>query len=230
MVKENRHLSIMRNPERTSVMADHAYKATAKSQLERLATLTDVVYAVALVLIISWLPLPEESHSGGAVWLLDLWAEYSQNIIAVVIGLVFSIMYWIRSNTLMTALDRTDGVHTGFSIASVFFLLLLLYIVRVSAEVAAPSRRAGESIAVALIGIAAGAAWWWARRKKLVREGISKDEMLGVQIEAFAEPMAALVTLPFAYVGELAWNLAWLAYIPIAAFLRRRDAKTRERL
>jgi uncharacterized membrane protein len=211
-------------------MSDQAYKATAKSQLERLATLTDVVYAVALVLIISWLPLPEESHSTGAVWLLDLWAEYSQNIIAVVIGLVFSIMYWIRSNTLMTALDRTDGVHTGLSIASVFFLLLLLYIVRVSAEVAAPSRRAGESVAVALIGIAAGAAWWWARRKGLVREGISKDEMLSVQIEAFAEPMAALVTLPFAYVGELAWNLAWFAYIPIAAFLRRRDAKTREQV
>jgi len=211
-------------------MADQVYKATAKSQLERLATLTDVVYAVALVLIISWLPLPEESHSTGTVWLLDLWAEYSQNIIAVVIGLVFSIMYWIRSNTLMTALDRTDGVHTGLSIASVFFLLLLLYIVRVSAEVAAPSRRAGESIAVALIGIAAGAAWWWARRKGLVREGISKDEMLSVQIEAFAEPMAALVTLPFAYVGELAWNLAWFAYIPIAAFLRRRDKRIREQL
>ena len=211
-------------------MSDSSHAGTARSQLRRLATLTDVVYAVALVIIIQWLPLPEESHASGAVWLLDLWAEYSQNIIAVVIGLVFSIMYWIRSNTLMTALDRTDGVHTGLSIASVFFLLLLLYIVRVSAEVAAPSRRAGESVAVALIGLAAGAAWWWARRHGLVREGISKNEMLGVQIEAFAEPMAALVTLPFAYVGELAWNLAWFAYIPIAAFLRRRDAKTRERL
>jgi hypothetical protein len=195
---------------------------TARSQLERLATLTDVVYGVALVLVISWLPLPEESHAAGAVWIFDLWAENSQNIVAVVIGLVFSIMYWIRSNTLMTALDRTDGVHTGLSIASVFFLLLLLYVVRVSAEVAAPSRRAGESIAVALIGVAAGAAWWWARRKRLVREGVSRDEMLGVQIEAFAEPLSALVTLPFAYVGELAWNLAWFAYIPIAAFLKRR--------
>ena len=211
-------------------MVDSGHAGTARSQLQRLGNLTDVVYAVALVLIIQWLPLPEESHATGAVWLVDLWAEYSQNIIAVVIGLVFSIMYWIRSNTLMTALDRTDGVHTGLSIASVFFLLLLLYIVRVSAEVAAPSRRAGESVAVALIGIAAGVAWWWARRKGLVREGISKDEMLGVQIEAFAEPMAALVTLPFAYVGELAWNLAWFAYIPIAAFLRRRDKRIREQL
>jgi uncharacterized membrane protein len=211
-------------------MSDQPYRATAKSQLQRLGTLTDVVYAVALVLIISWLPLPEESHSGGVVWLADLWAEYAGNILSVVIGLVFTIIYWIRSNTLMTALDRTDGVHTGLSIASVFFLLLLLYIVRVSAEVAAPSRRAGESIAVALIGIAAGAAWWWARRKGLVREGISKEEMLGIQIEAFAEPLTALVTLPFAYVGELAWNLAWFAYIPIAAFLRRRGVKGQERV
>ena len=209
-------------------MSDGAHAGTARSQLERLSVLTDVVYGVALVLIVTWLPLPEESHAAGALWIVDLWAEYSNNLIAVIIGLVFSIIYWIRSNTLMTALNRTDGIHTGLSIASVFFLLLLLYVVRVSAEVAAPSRRAGESIAVALIGIAAGAAWWWARRKRLVRAGITKEEMLGVQIEAFAEPLAALVTLPFAFVGELAWNLSWLAYIPIAAFLRRRGAKDQE--
>jgi len=128
-------------------MKEQPYEATAKSQLRRLATLTDVVYAVGLVMIIQWLPLPEESHSDGAVWLGALWAEYSDNIIAVIIGLVFTIIYWLRSNTLMTALDRTDGVHTGLSIASVFCLLLLLYVVRVSGGVTAPSRRAGESLA-----------------------------------------------------------------------------------
>ena len=206
-------------------MSDIGVKGTARGQLVRLATLTDVVYGVALVLVVTWLPLPEESHSAGAVWIFDLWAEYSANIIGVLIGLVFSIIYWIRSNTLMTALDRTDGVHTGLSIASVFFLLLLLYVVRVSAEVAAPSRRAGESIAVALIGVAGGAAWWWARKNGLVREGITTKEMLGLQIEAFAEPLTALVTLPFAFVGELSWNLSWLAYIPISRLLRRREEK-----
>ena len=211
-------------------MTDHPYTDTARSQLARLATLTDVVYAVGLVLIVSWLPLPEESHATGAIWIADLWAEYSTNIVAVIIGLFFSIMYWLRSNTLMTALDRTDGIHTGLTIASVFFLLLLLYVVRVSEQVAAPSRRAGESIAVALIGIAAGAAWWYARRKNLVRSGITRDEMLAVQIEAFAEPISALVTLPFAFVGEIAWNLAWIAYIPIAAVLRKRGERRQDTL
>jgi uncharacterized membrane protein len=211
-------------------MSDRHAHVFARSQLQRLGRLTDVVYAVALVLIVQWLPLPEESQSGGVVWLADLWAEYAGNIVSVIIGLVFTIIYWIRSNVLVTALDRTDKVHTGLSIASVFFLLLLLYMVRISAEVAAPSRRAGESLAVALIGLAAGAAWWWARKKNLVRADSTAEERLGVQIEAFAEPMTALVTLPFAFVGELAWNLAWLAYIPIAAFLTRREKKRADTL
>jgi len=203
-------------------MSQTAYIETARSQLRRLATLTDVVYAIALVLIIQWLPLPEESLSGGVVWLLGLFAEYAGNLVSVFIGLVFVILYWLRSNTLLTALDRTDRVHTAFSIASVFFLLFLLYIVRVSAEVAGPSRRAGESIAVALIGLAAAAAWWWARRKNLVRDGLSTDDLVGIQLEAFSEPVAALITLPFAFVGELVWNLSWLVIIPVTAVLRRR--------
>jgi hypothetical protein len=177
------------------------------------------------VVVVQWLPLPEESHADGAVWLGTLWAENSENIIAVIIGLAFTIIYWLRSNTLMTALDQTDGVHTGLSIASVFCLLLLLYVVRVSGELTASSRRVAESAAVALIGIAGGAAWLWARRNGLVRKGISKEMRVGVQIEAVAEPLAALVTLPFAFVGELAWNLSWLVYIPIAAVLRRRGSR-----
>ena len=202
-----------------------AFVETARSQLVRLATLTDVVYAGALVLIIFWLPRPDESLAEGEVWLLELFGEHAQNLIAVFIGLAFIIIYWIRSNTLLSALDRTDGVHTAFSIASVFFLLLLLYMVAISDEVIAASRRAGESVAVALIGLAAGAAWWRAGRTGLVREGITKEERLNVQLEAFSEPLAALITLPFAFVGELWWNLSWLAYIPVSALLRRRGVK-----
>jgi len=206
-------------------MSSSAHAATAQRQLRRLETFTDVSYAAGLVLLIRWLPLPQESHAEGPIWLFELFAEHATNMIAVLIGLVFIVMYWLRSNTLLPALDRTDAVHTAFSIASVFFLLLLLYVVRVSGEIAGPSRRAAESVAVALIGLAAGAAWWRARRKNLVRAGITREEMQSAQVEAFAEPLAALVTLPFAYVGELSWNLAWLAYIPVAAVLKRRDGR-----
>jgi uncharacterized membrane protein len=206
-------------------MKQVAYAETARSQLFRLATLTDVVYAGALVIIVFWLPTPEESVSGGEIWILELFAQHAQNLIATLIGLVFVIIYWIRSNTLLSALDRTDSVHTAFSIASVFFLLFLLYMVAISDDVTAGSRRAGESAAVAMIGLAAGAAWWRAGKNGLIREGITKEEKLNVQLEAFSEPLAALITLPFAFVGELWWNLSWLVYIPISALLRRRGVK-----
>jgi hypothetical protein len=39
-----------------------------------------------------------------------------------------------------------------------------------------------------------------------------------------------LATLPFAFIAELAWNLAWFAYIPIAASLRRRGVKGQEQV
>jgi hypothetical protein len=209
-------------------MSDSIDKKASRSELGRLKTLTDCVYAVALVVIIGWLPMPSESLTEGEVWLLPLFRDHMQNLVGVAIGLAFSIIYWLRSNLLMAYLERTSGSHIAYSIASVFFLLFLLYIVRISAELAGPSRRAGESVAVALIGIAAGLAWWRARREGLVRKGVSKQDMLDAQIEAFSEPLTALLTLPFAYVGELWWNLAWFLYIPVAALLRRRGRRLAE--
>lgn len=207
-------------------MTEKPHIEMARAQLRRLGTLTDCVYAVALVLVMQWLPLPAESLAGGdEIRLLDLFAEYSSNMMAIQIGLVFIVVYWLRSNQLSAHVDRTDGVHTAFSIASVAGLLLLLYIVRVSAEVAAPARRAGESTAVILIGVMGAAAWAHARRKGLVREGISRRDGLKVQLEAFTEPIVALITVPFAFVGEISWNLAWLAYFPVAAILRRSFSK-----
>jgi hypothetical protein len=142
----------------------------------------------------------------------------------VFIGVVFVIVYWLRTNRLMSALDRTDGGHTALSIVSVFCLLLLLYVVRISNEVVGPSSRAGESVAVALIGIAAGLAWLRARKKGLVREGITDQERVDAQVEALSEPITALITIPLAYIDPLVWNLGWLAYIPVSAILKLRSS------
>jgi hypothetical protein len=160
--------------------------------------------------------------------MIDLFAEFSGNLVAALIGLVFIVMYWLRGNQLSAHLEGTDKTHTTFSIASLAAVLLLLYVVRVSAEVEAPARRSGESIAVFLIGAMGAAAWVHARREGLVREGVSRSEASKVQLEAFTEPIVALITLPFAYVGEVSWNLAWLAYIPVSAILKRRAQGTTE--
>ncbi len=200
--------------------------ATGRDQLSRLIRLTDVVYAVALIFIVEWLPLPSEGiGQHESLTILQLFTGHGRNLVGEFIGLLFIIIYWLRSNTLLAPLEHTDGVHTGFSIVSVFFVLVLLYSVRIGDDLTPNSRRAAESIVVCLIGLAAAAAWWRARSKGLTRLGMTPDEMTTLQIEAFAEPLTALITLPVAFVGELSWNLAWLAYIPVAALVRRRGRR-----
>lgn len=207
-------------------MSEKTKLEVAKEQLRRLGTLTDCVYAVALILLVEWLPLPaESSQSGGRIWILDLWAEHSGNLLAMLIAVVFIILYWLRNTDQMARLERTSSAHVTLTIVSVLSLLFLLYVVRVGAEVEGASARAGESVAVALIGLASAAGWWLARRQGLVRPGISEEESVGVQIEAFTEPITALITLPIAYLDELWWNLAWLLYLPVARLLRRRLAR-----
>ena len=195
----------------------------AREQLERLGRLTDCVYAVSLILVIQWLPLPEESaDTDGHLYLLELFVEFAGNILSVTIAVVFIILYWLRNTGLTARVDRTDEPYAILSILSVFSLLLLLYVVRVGSEIEGAAARAGESFAVAMIGIFAAWAFWQARRKGLIRDGLSKAEVADLQIESFTEPITALITLPFAYVGELWWNLAWFAWLPLAKLLSRR--------
>ena len=196
------------------------------TQLRRLETLTDCAYAVSLILIIQWLPMPSESSvEGGRVLLGQLLAEHAGNLVSIGIALAFLIIYWLRSNSRTALLDRTDTVHTSLSIVSVFFLLFLLYVVRIGAEVEGVSSRAGESFAVAMIGLPLAVGWWHAERKGLIRQGVNDEEKMGEFVESFTEPVTALITLPFAFVDELYWNLAWWAYFPVSILLKRRRAR-----
>ncbi len=195
----------------------------ARRQLGRLSNLTDCVYAFALLMIMRWLPLPEESTiaAGGGLWIGQLWAEYWVNLVAVGIATFFLITLWLRNNLLSAYLDRTDWAHTTLSIVGLCFALLLIYIVRINSEVAVTSGEIGESVAVALAGFSLAAGWSRARRKGLLDEAVPEGERARVQVEAFTEPITATLTLPFAFVGPLAWNLSWLLFIPVSAWLKR---------
>ena len=72
-------------------LSEASKRDVAHTQLRRLETLTDCAYAVALVLIIQWLPLPHESTTGGVrVLLSQLFAEYAGNLMSIGIAVMIS--------------------------------------------------------------------------------------------------------------------------------------------
>jgi len=192
-------------------------------QLNRLAVLTDVVYALVLWRIFQLIPRPEHTDWTPG-YFLSFFVDNAMTFVLVIIGVAVTIIYWIQNNKLFGDLERTDGRHTAISIVQLFSLLLFLKALRIGVEMTpSAGTRALESAAAALMGFVA--AWGWAyasKNRRLVHDDVPDDDALATRDRILAEPITALVTIPFAFIGPWLWEAAWLAYPLFIKLLKRR--------
>lgn len=195
-------------------------------QLSRLETLTDVVYGIVIWRLFMLIPRPGvgESH-----W-ESLRSYMGANVLTLVlllVGLIVTIIYWMQSNALFGNLEKTDGIHTGLSIFQLFFLLIFLYSLRLGVDAgSSPATRAFESSAAALVGIASSLAWFYAiKSRRLLAAEMSDQEARGLAHRVLAEPIAAFITLPCAFIGPILWEISWLSYLPVVFLLNRRKPR-----
>ena len=203
-----------------------AQKERDEKQLRRLQTLMDVVFGVLLIRIFTLLPHPVKPETG-AFDPLVIFTEGGEDFIMFIIGFVLITIYWIQNNKTTGNLVATDGKHTVLSIMQLLFLLLYLYSVRLDAETQSDVLALFmQSVSLALAGFAGVAAWIYAcKQPDMVSEAVSDEEINELKIGILAEPLAALVTIPFAFVGPGIWNLSWLSVILFGIFLKKRHKK-----
>jgi uncharacterized membrane protein len=175
-------------------------------QLQRLARMIDVVYAMLL-------PRPTAEQLNWD----HIGAFLSDNLggfLVVTIGIVVTIIYWIQNNTLFGNLRSTDSRHTILSILQLFFLLIFLVSLRLGIDLGASNfTRAFESIAAAMVGIAGGWGWLYAvKNHRLLLPEVTEPYALRLRDRILAEPITAIITLPFAFVGPILWEISWLVY------------------
>jgi uncharacterized membrane protein len=201
---------------------DRAELVRGTRQLRRLEMLMDVVYALVIWRLFMLMPRPEKIGE----W-RSLSSFLSSNVeLYVIVGLalIIVIIYWIQNNALFGYLDRTNNLHTAISIIQIFFLLLFLYSIRVGLDFPGESHaRALESVTAALVGIASITGWRYAMKNRRLLSPEATDLKAGqISDQNLAEPIAAGITLPFAFLGPIVWEIAWLSYLPVSYWLRRR--------
>jgi uncharacterized membrane protein len=203
-----------------------AQKERDATQLRRLQTLMDVVFGVLLIRVFTLLPHLTNPESG-KVDPLVIFTEGGANFIMFVIGFVLITIYWIQNNKTTGNLVSTDGKHAMLSLLQLFFLLLYLYSVRLDMETESDVLALFmQSVSLALAGFAGVAAWVYAtKHTEMVSEAVSPEEANDLKISILAEPLAAVVTIPFAFIGPGIWNLSWLSVIVFGIFLKRRHKK-----
>ena len=192
-------------------------------QLQRLGTLIDVVYAITIWRIFALIPRPginDASWSSLGEYFRSEWLA----LLVLLVGLIFTIVYWLQSNTLSSELARTDAKHTVLSIVQIFSVLLFLYSLRMGIEVGdALGARAFESLAAANVGLWGALAWRYAsKNRRLLRDDATDLKAKQLAVRITGEPLTAAITVPFAFVGPIVWELSWFAYPIIAGIVGRR--------
>jgi uncharacterized membrane protein len=191
-------------------------------QLQRLARMVDVVYALIIWRAFTLLPRPTAEQFSWE----HIGAFLSANIgafLLIFIGIVVTIIYWIQNNVLFGNLQSTDSRHTILSILQLFFLLIFLLSLRLGIDLGASNlTRAFESIAAALVGIAGGWGWWYAlKNHRLLLPEVTEQYARQLSDRILAEPITAIITIPLAFVGPILWEISWLSY-PLVVLLVKR--------
>lgn len=202
-----------------AAISDVTQAAKERRHLDRLETLIDSIYALVIVFLVAQFPNPlgfEEQFS--SFW--HFIRSEGGDLTPPLIGLVLVVIYWLQNNLLFGYLERTDNKHAAIALGQLFFVLFYLY----TADLldAFPETRtilALQSITFASIGLLAIWGWNYATKdRRLIGDDLDEDQVRVVRAKSLPEPIAALITLPFAFVGPTAWNLSWLV-APVLVFL-----------
>lgn len=147
--------------------------------------------------------------------------------VLVLVGLIIIIIYWIQNNTLFDNLERTDGRHTTLSILQIFSLLLFLYAIKLGMEVGTgTATRAIESITAFLVGFVSALRWGYAiKNRRLLSPDVTDQEASRLKKRFYAEPVTAAMTIPFAFVGPIIWEISWFLYPILVKFFKRPGRK-----
>jgi uncharacterized membrane protein len=182
-------------------------------KLIRLERVMDVIYALVIWRLFMILPRPEKGE-GDTNSVLELLANNWDTFIIVLLALVIVIVFWLQNNSLFACLKATDRIHTAITIFQLFFLLFFLYSIGAGIRLgAAADSRLLESFAALLLAISAYLGWYYAYRKgDLVSDDVPVEKSEALLKRNLAEPITALLTMPFAFMGPIAWELSWFLY------------------
>ena len=198
-------------------------------QLKRLERLMDVVFALILWRAITFFPTPTAKQFSWEQIGPFLSANIA-DLTLVLIGVLVVIVFWLQNNLLFGNLQATDTRHTIISILQLFFLLIFIKSLRIGVELE-PSNitRTLESLTALMVGVAASWGWWYAiKNRRLLSPEVTDQYALQLRDRILAEPLTALITLPFAFINPTLWEISWWSY-PLVVWLVRRRRRTKRK-
>ena len=189
--------------------------------LRRIQTLVDVVYGLVLFQLFLLLPMPtSEQIAERRVW--EALTEHGPELMTVVVGVVWIILYWGQSNTQFGYLKRTNKTLSALSIIQLFTLMLYLYFIKLDNDTDGDVLALFmQSVFLAIGGFIGAFSWKYAAVNGMHFKELSEEKQYSIYHDFMPEPLAALVTIPFAFLGVGWYTLGWLSVIPLGILFKK---------
>ena len=189
--------------------------------LKRLSRFIDVVYALLFFhLIINYLPTFEDMEwTHKPLGLLSHMIDARSELLRIFIGGGLALLYWNQNNNLFKNLIKTNGVHALLSLVQLFLVVLFVYFAIADPALVSKSSPALQAGCLALAGFTSIGAWMYAAKNNLIREEIDQEQVKAIAKDNLMEPLTAVVNVGLAFVGPLAWTLAWFVLPPVFIWL-----------
>jgi uncharacterized membrane protein len=189
------------------------------TSLDCLYRLTDVVFAVVMVIMVVFIGKPENGRLTDAAVLHYLRSQ-AEALELIFITFIVIGFYWFSNTRQCRCLRRTDGVHTWLTLLFLAFVVILPFPNALS--IFAPNSTVIQvffSGMPALVGLAALTSWVYASRgHRLIRRDIDPSTVRSLTLELMVEPGVALLSIPVALVQPILWQTSFVL-IPVLMIL-----------
>jgi uncharacterized membrane protein len=184
-------------------------------QLDRLARIVDVLYALALFRTITVLPHPTVAQVQEAGSVLGAMRADLPDFMLVILGVALVAVFWGANNMMFGNLVRTDARHALSSIVQTMGVMMFGYTLRLSNELGdLPQILAAQSVILLIAGAMAAMAWSRARRTGMISDAVTEEEKQQVARKLLTEPILAVLTIPLAWVGPMIYTISWFVGFP----------------
>jgi uncharacterized membrane protein len=162
-------------------MVNTSYNRIAGNSVERLAALSDGIFAVAMTLLVLDLHTPAKELIHSERDLLHALATFAPQLVVYLMSFMTLSIFWVGQQTELNHLERSDRNLTWINLLFLFFVTIVPFSTRLLAEFTEyRSALVAYWFNIFLLGATLYAAWGYATRAKLLTAETSYETTAAV--------------------------------------------------
>jgi len=153
-----------------------SYNRIAGRSVERLAALSDGVFAVAMTLLLLDLHVPAREAIHDDRGLLHAMAGLAPQLLVYLLSFLTLGIFWVGQQTQLNHIERSDRNFSWIHLAFLFAVTLMPFSTRLLTEFAEfRSALVGYWINILLLGVVLYLSWGYATKSKLLRDDVPAE-------------------------------------------------------